>query len=430
MPNRAGRWSLGPHIERPARRSTPHGGVSARPSWLLQWTLYGFVFSLPFDAPGRLPLELTTITGAVFIAVTLLQPQYCYGRRPAAFWWFAGYLYAYWLSYVVGGAVHTSDAVKSSLFYAQSLLILCAVFNLMRDERVARRVLLTLMIAASVHAIMTVFGIGKAVDSESARATVLGQNANRAARVLGAGLLCTIGLAYGRAHAGLRPRWIAWPASTLLGLAMIMGGSRGGLVALAAGLWSFSLTGATIGLRIRNTVVALLAIGLAVWGTMQSPLMQRRVQMAMAGNLAKRELIFPAAWGMVKDRPLTGWGPRNQYVLATRLQLPPELHLSRDTHNLFLELLTATGVLGTTPFMIGLWLCCRAAWKGRRGIEGILPMATMAALMVNNLSGNYIAFKLQWVLLAYVLASYYYLTPQQPRPVAPSRADLRRARWG
>jgi len=431
MRGRAGRAAAGPDTgeiaggQPLARAISPVG-----PGNLLRWALYGFVFSLPFDAPGKLPLELTTMTGVVFVAATFLQPHLCYGRRPWALWWFAGYLYAYWLSYVLGGAQHTSDAMKSGLFYVQSLLIFCAAFNLMRDERITRRVLVTLFIAAAILAVMTILGIGKAMDSETQRATVFGQNANRAARVLGAGLLTGIGLVYARARKGLRPSWIAWPAAAVMGFAMIMGGSRGGLVALAIGLWTFSLTGATVGVRIRNTAIALVTIGLAVWGAWQSPLMQRRVELAMQGNLAKREKIFPVAWQMFKERPLYGWGPDNQYVLAARLRLPPALHQSRDTHNLFLELLTATGVLGTTPFLVGLWLCCWSAWKARRGTEGILPAAVMAALLVNNLSGNYIAFKLQWMLLAYALASYRYLTAHPTPPIMSPTVAARRARWG
>ena len=400
------------------------------PSRLLRWTLYGFVFSLPFDAPGKFPLELTTMTGALFVAVTMLHPRLCYGRRPAALWWFAGYLYAYWLAYVLGGGQHTADAMKSFLFYLQGLLILCAAFNLMRDERTTRAVLLTLVAAAAILALMTITGIGKAVDSETQRATVFGQNANRAARVLCAGLLAAVGLVYGRTRKGIRPGWLAWGVAAVIGLAMIMGGSRGGLIAMAAGLWMFSLTGATFGIRVRNTVVAMVAIGLAAWGALQSPLMQRRVEMAMQGNLAKREVIFPAAFQMFRDRPVYGWGPNNQFVLATRLRLPPALHLSRDTHNLFLELLTATGLLGTIPFLTGLWLCCRSAWRARRGTEGILPAAQMAALLIGNLSGNYIALKLQWVLLAYALASYRYLTPHLRRASVSATVAARRARWG
>lgn len=400
------------------------------PGRVVRWALYGFVFSLPFDAPGKLPLELTTMTGAVFLLATLWQPRHCYGRPPAALKWFLAYLFAYWVAYALGGGQHRPVAVRSSLFYLQGLLIFWSCFNLMRYEAVTKKVLITLVIAAAILAVMTILGIGKIVDSDTQRATVFGQNANRAARVLCAALLAAVGLVYGRAQRALKPSWIAWVVAALLGLAIIIGGSRGGLLALAVGLWTFSLTGRTIGTRIRNTAVAFIAIGVAVWGALQSPVMQRRIQLAVQGNLAKREEIFPAAWQMFKNRPLYGWGANNQYELAVRLRLPPALHLSRDTHNLWLETLTATGLLGSIPYMLGLWACCWAAWKARRGTEGIVPTAQMAALLAGNMSGNYIQNKLQWLLLAYALASYTFLTAKPIRPPVPDRAAARRRRWG
>lgn len=402
----------------------------AGPSRLLRWALYGFIFSLPFDAPGRLPLELTTMTGAGFLAVTLLQPRLCFGRRPLVFWLFLAYQYAYWMAYVFGGARFTSDAAKSSLFYIQGLLIFLACFNLMRDRRITRNVLLTLAAAITVLALMTILGIGKAYDTESGRQMVLGQNANRAARFLCAGVLILVGSVYGRPQPMLRPKWIAWPIAGAIGLAMILGGSRGGLLALAIGLWMFSFAGGTLGTRVRNIVVSLVAIGLGAWGAWQSPVMQRRIQLASEGNMAKREVIFPAAWQMFKSKPLYGWGPGNQYALAVRLGLPPAAHMTRDTHNQFLEVLTATGILGAIPYFTALWLCLWCSWKARRGIEGILPVAQMMALGLGDASGNYIQLKLQWVLLAYAMASWVYLTAKVARPTIPTAVAARRARWG
>jgi O-antigen ligase len=409
----------------------PYPGMvqGPRPSAMLRWALYGFVFSLPFDAPGRLPLELTTMTGALFLAVCLLQPGLCFGRRPGVTWWFLAYLYVYWAAYVLGGAQYTAEAVRSSLFYIQALLIFIACFNLMRDPKIARQVMIVLAMAALVLAMMTILHIGTAKDSDSQRVTVFAQNANRAARVLLAGALAFVGLVVGRPKRALRPAWIAWPGLALIVLAMIMGASRGGLVAFAAGLWMFSMTGPTIGVRMRNIVVTLVLLGGAAFAAYKSPLMQERIQAGIHGNLAKREVIFPMALAEFRARPLIGYGPANQYVLAIRLGLPPKLHETRDTHNLFLEVLTATGVLGTIPFLWALWVCCWSAWKARRGIEGILPAAQMMSTMVGNLTGNYIVLKLQWVLLAYAMASWVWLTPKQQAAPLPPGA-MRRARMG
>jgi hypothetical protein len=57
-------------------------------------------------------------------------------------------------------------------------------------------------------------------------------------------------------------------------------------------------------------------------------------------------------------------------------------------------------------------------------------VAQLAAILVGNLSGNYITLKMQWVLFAYAMASWTYLTAKRARPVQPSAAEVRRARWG
>lgn len=394
----------------PTPRATP------MPGRLVRWALYGFVFSLAFDAPGRLPLELTTMTGALFLLVTLLQPRVCYGQRPAAFWWFLVYLYMYWLAYVLGGGHHVSDAVRSFLFYFQGLLIFLACFNLLRDEYIATRVLRIVVIATAILAVMTILGIATKVGAGSQRVTVFGQNPNRAAVMLGAGLLALVGLTYGRAHSAIRHRFIVWPLAAMIGLAMVKGGSRGGILAMAAGLWMFAFGGRTFLIRLRNAAVAVLAIAFCVWLMFRSPVMARRISAAEGGDLAGRQKIFPAAWGMFREKPLIGWGPNNQYVLAVRLRLPPELWTSRDTHNLVLEVLTGTGLMGFVPFFIGIWLCVRAAWKARAGPQGILPFAMLAALAVANMSGNWIVLKLQWVILAYAMASARPLVGWWPTP--------------
>lgn len=376
-----------------------------QPGRLVRWALYGFMFSLAFDAPGRLPIELTTMTGALFLLAALWQPRLCFGRFPRAFWWFLAYLYVYWLASVIGETQHRVDVVRSFLFAFQAMLIFLVAFNLMRFEDVARRAWIALGIAAVVLAGMTVLGIMTKIGAGSQRVTVFGQNPNRAGILLGIGMLAVIGLSFVRPSRSSRSHWLAWPGAALIGMAMIKGGSRGSLIAMAMGLWIFSFAGRSLGVKVRNAAIAVLALSFLGWLASRSPVMQHRIALAQAGDLAGRQNIFPAAWHMFKEKPLIGWGPDNQYVLAVRLGLPPALWPSRDTHNLVLEVLTGTGIAGSVPIFLGFWLCFWAAWRARAGPEGILPLALLMTMLVADMSGNYIVLKLQWAILAYAAAS-------------------------
>jgi O-antigen ligase len=158
------------------------------------------------------------------------------------------------------------------------------------------------------------------------------------------------------------------------------------------------------------------------------------------GNMAGREQLYPALWTMFLEKPVLGWGPvANTYELA--LRIGERERPLRAAHNAVLELVTATGVVGAIPFLVGAWLCARAAWRSRRGPHGVLPLALFGSVLISNMSGDWIAAKLIWIVLAYALASERwqqadlrlrvvrlkssYPLPSLARAVVPSQLDRR-----
>jgi O-antigen ligase len=233
---------------------------------------------------------------------------------------------------------------------------------------------------------------------------MLEQNANRAGLVLASGALALVGLTYARRPSVFRPRFLVWPLLMVLVLAMLKGASRGSLLALVVGLWTFTVGGPTLFEKIRNTFGVILAVAVLSWAVWLTPLMRSRFERAENLDLAGREVIMPTAARMFLERPLFGWGPnQNKYELAYRL--PGQAYDHRDTHNLVLEVVTSTGLFGAIPFGLGTGLCLWGAWRSRRGAHSALPFALAAAMLTANMSSNYIAFKLHWLVLAYGAAA-------------------------
>ncbi|PYO45081.1 MAG: hypothetical protein DMD33_00655 [Gemmatimonadetes bacterium] len=401
---------------------------------LVRWTFYVLVFSIPFEFPDRsFPIEIPTITASLFLFATLLEPRACYAKKPAALLCFVTYLYLYWVSAAINGRDHLATSLitpdywnqvfKQFLIILQVVLMLWAGYNLMRSQALARATMAVFALACVARATLPILGIARTARTEwggGERITAFGQNANNSAMILGAGFIALLALQYGGERPAVRRRWLAWPAFGLIAISVIDTGSRGGLVALGLGLVVYALGRArTPWARIRNALVTVLAIAALVMFTYTNDLMRARFTDALErGGMAGRERIYPALIGMFEERPLVGWGPvNNKYELGIRLD--ERIRRRRDAHNLVLEVLTSTGALGAVPFLLGLGFCGYAAWQARRRAHGSLALALLASVMLANMSGNWIASKLLWLVLAYALASATYA--YAPAPAA-SRA--------
>jgi len=376
---------------------------------LLQAGLYLLVASIPFEYPARtIPLEIPTLTGAVFLLVTLLHPKRCYGRLPGAALWFGAYVLILLLCILLGQRERAAAALSDYVVMLQGVLVFLAAANLMRDERVARRAVVTLVAACSIRAALPLLGFGRttsAVWTGGERISALGQNANSAAMILAAGLVALIGLTLMRRRKTLPGLVLAGGLGILLGMAILETGSRGGLASLLGGVMVLALAADSWRHRLRNGAIALLAVSSLTFAALQLPVMKNRLRdAATTGNLAGREQLFPALWNMFLEKPVLGWGPvTNNYELA--LRVGERDRGSRAAHNLILELLSAGGLVLAVPFFIGAWLSVRGAWQARRGDHGVLPLALLCSLFLANMSGEWGASKLLWLVLAYAVVS-------------------------
>jgi O-antigen ligase len=371
---------------------------------------YLFIATIPFEIPHRaIPLELPTLVGFVFLGATALNPSACYRRIPPAVMWFFAYLWAFCATVLLQLLDHRGLAFRLFVNMTELVLILWAGGNLLADRRVWRGAVSVFVTACTARAAIQLLGVGataSTVWTGGTRVTALGQNANLSAMILSVALAAAVGLGLGRDPALPRRRLLAWPIAGLLGAAIIQTGSRGGLLGAGLGLLVFLLVRApTVAQAARNLTLAIVAVALLGWGAAHSLVMRNRITEAAEQHaLAGRERIYPVLLEMFSERPLLGWGPiDNQFELA--LRLGERATDRRDAHNLVLELLTTTGVFGATPFLIGLALCVRSAWRARHGPRGALPLAMLAAALTGTISGTWIAAKIVWLALAGAVAA-------------------------
>jgi O-antigen ligase len=359
------------------------------------------VLSIPFEMPRRttIPIEIPTIFGCLFLLTTLLRPGLSYRKIPAAALWFGLYFWMFGLSTLVNRTTQTALVLQLFLLMLQLFLIFWAASNLMRERQVMRGVLIAIACAVTLRAALQVLGIGataRQVWTGGERITAFGQNANLSAIIMSIGAITLL---------SLRPRLITWPLAALAGAALIQTGSRGGLICLSLGVLVWAIgSGRTIGARIRGLAVGVLVLGVLAVGVLRSDMLRVRILAAEGGSLAGREHIYPATLSMISERPILGWGPiENQFEIGVRIG--EQQKDRRDAHNIVLDLMSSTGILGTIPFLIGYALCIVSAWRARRGPYGILPLALMTVTFIGCMSGTWIASKILWFTFTIAIAA-------------------------
>jgi O-antigen ligase len=407
---------------------------------LVRWGFYGFVLSIPFEYPDRtIPVEVHTITGAIFLMIAFLQPGICFRRPPAVFWLFLVYVFIWTILGLLMGVKYPSEFVTMFLIYVEGILLFWTAYNLMLNGEIAKNALLTFAISCALMAVLLRTGyfesglgsVGK--YSGSGRLTGMGQDPNILAGNLALGILTLIGLTYGVNKQIIKFRAFYLIPIPLMGICLAYTGSRGGVTALGVGLLVFTLKRGNMLSRVKSLTGILLLFLFFLWANYHAGgIWNRYLETLEDGNMAAREEIYPQAWKMFLEKPLAGWGPvNNKYKLAARTAEEGRESPFRDTHNLWLELLTATGVLGALPFLLGVWLCLQAAWKARASAYGIIPLVLMITVLILNISVNWIQSKQDWLVFAFALASSRALMGARLlRRAAPSNPRLRPAVLG
>ena len=387
---------------RAARRRTPAA---------LRWTLLLFVLAIPFEALdigfGSL-LSPARVAGLPFFLVCVLAPKRSFRAPSAAVWCFLAYLGVVAVASLYTPPTWQGSATAALATMMQLVLFFWIASNLFRDHALVVQAMQGYAVASVVLALGVLAGLPgfseslKTKETHAAlRVTAFDYNPNNLAAMASVGALVLAGSFLQTAR--IRNRLFLGAAAVPLVLLIVRTGSRSGVLAFLAGFALFLIpTGPS---RRRLGVAALAGVCLlgAVYLVITDPLMQARLSATYEEGDAVRDHIYTAALQAISERPIVGWGPGyGLRELGRRLNNPAGV---RDAHNLIFYLLLEVGILGAVPFLLGLWIVARAAWRGRRGRLAMVPLALVVTVLAANVTHTFIARKPMWLALAIGLAS-------------------------
>lgn len=197
----------------------------------------------------------------------------------------------------------------------------------------------------------------------------------------------------------------------VIGLALLVTGSKGALLGLVAAVFVFALTGAPRGSRmavwLRRGALGMVVLGLLA--SLALPSIRNRIFSALSGQKESgsfRVLTWQGTAEMVAARPLTGFGPN---TFAHAYPRYARAGFTRQAHQTPLQLMVEMGVPGGLVALAGfvaVMLAALARTRALAGRERLLPAAALAgcvALWVHNLVDY------TWYVTAHQLAFWFLL---------------------
>ncbi len=362
-----------------------------------------YVFSIPFESVHMGVLEqFSSLSKPFGLLFALLAIGLGQARRldRAVAWSLWAYIAVYIGSTMFQDPSYSTEIIKRLIQFVQLSVSFWLIVSNVKDRSRARTVVLTLMLACTLAAVLHLTGFA-ANHVHDSRVAAFNDNPNDTGYTMAIGALCAIGISMWR-DIPVWARRLSYLSLPITLLSLVTTGSRGATMAFVVGGIAYTLVGGTLPNRIRRLALAmipLLVLGFLVVRTEQS---KNRLQSTfLEGQVGPRQQIFPTAVEMVLEKPITGWGPvTHLQVLGDRLSFGGE----RDTHNLYLWLLTEVGLLGSVPFFLFLWICMRGGWRSRACIEGSCINAVLLAGLAMNITGTYRNSKLFWLSLALALS--------------------------
>src|SRR5262245_24481350 len=195
---------------------------------------------------------------------------------------------------------------------------------------------------------------------------------------------------------------------------MVRSGSRSAILAFMIGSSAYVLPH----WRSKRTWIAIVLVIFSFVAVLyisadNSAVLERWLRTYYEGDLSGRDEIYAIAGDMILEKPVLGWSVAGNYELGRR-EGGRFFSIARSVHNNFLELLLNVGIVGATPFLVGLWLCGRSAWRARRENLGLLPLALLLTNLGLGMSASMLISKPTWLILALTLAA----GPSMPRELA------------
>jgi len=323
--------------------------------------------------------------------------------------------FALWSCASIIWTVDPESTTVRVLTYLQLLLLAWLIWLLVDNETRVRGLLQSYILGVGVCAIGTITNLMSGhgysaledVDGEirhSDRYTATGLNPNDLGLMLALSIPMTFYLLVRRKQSPALSllRWIQF---VLCVAAVLLTGSRGGLLATLAALVAFPLTYRYLP-RWQKGIAIAACVGAVACGVFLVPpdTWQRFFNLGTEiskGTMTHRTQIWVASVDVFRDHPILGVGSAAHPMAIVGILARPLV-----AHNTFLSVLVELGIPGELLLVGLLGAAFYCAWR-MRGLERILWVVSLATWCVGVCGGTWEYRKTTWFLISLLVAHAY-----------------------
>jgi len=292
----------------------------------------------------------------------------------------------------------TSERITTNL---QLLFLVWLIWQSVREQKHLRLMLAGWVVGSACAALLTLVNRHGAQAADDFRLTAGGIDPNE----LGLVLVLSLPMSYFLSRTATRKfaRW-AWLVPIPLCLAaVVMTASRGASFTALVALLCISVWHVKTAPRMRFAPliagVVLLAIGLAFAPKANLERISTFETEVSTGHVGSRGAIWLAGLKVFREHPFTGVG-----AATFDVAVEPLLGRTLAAHNVYISVLTETGIPGLALFLLALGTCIAIVWH-LTGQDRVLWIIVMSIWCIGVMSLTFEYKKATWAIFGMVIAT-------------------------
>jgi O-antigen ligase len=376
---------------------------------LQKYSLYLYCFSINFEQwdPFSTGVDFlfTKISIVIYLLFSITNFKKLYSLKNIKIYIYPIFIFFIFLTFM--SYVNKSDVNPDffNISFFLNLLVLIIAINQSKNEpQLLLQCLFVFSISTVVMTLMYFSGM-QSVSEIDNRGTIFGKNQNDLGINLAISIMTFFSIYFENKLKLLRIKYLIFFTFPLMLIFLVRTGSRVAFISLFISLIVFFVLRRTKikGLKLFTSLLLFVLFSFAWELYFKNTYVAERLTKSIdEGDLSGRDLIWVAAFEIITNNPLIGIGETGYAK-----EIEPILEYFSSPHNVIIEVLCYTGVVGLILFMFFFIKTIKCGLRAYLNNNEILPLLLLFSITGMILSGQIFATKIAWVVFAYIISSNF-----------------------